>query len=639
MGVDASRPSMRTLLRGLLNGFALLWVGDDTREEMGGRLCNRPPFSVWNRRGPPSNRIEKSIDGPISRHRLPRFRFASQTNPPCAPDVSPSEPFDCRDDETPDAAGDARAHELDRRLGALEVRVFCTLLGLREACDEIATRAEALGLRPQRIRARLLSSDVRSRLGDSAQAREEQLALHEEAAPWPALARRAGTYLMSTCDRLGLRVEAMHWAQIALSGDAQSEPPAWHAEALMVATMLSVSRADADYTLVDQAMAAVRTACEPPMVAATAANFAEVAAECGEVTIASHLADESEAVMLRHPEAASALSWESVARARLASGELSAAEHAMRESLRVEEQLGCCDVNGDPWLSFAELMLAIANPAGAMEMLDHPRRRARGPLSSWTNTRELRIRSEALAALHRWEEAYRHMVRYVAAYEETRSIEGDRVVAESTAAVAVRQERTRAAYFEQLALTDPLTGLPNRRQAERWLAEHAKTDRRKGASAGDGLCLAIADLDHFKCINDTCSHDAGDLVLQRFGSVLQECFNASAHPGTPPMLAARLGGEEFLLAWSGIDLDAALERSDALRERLRQTSFADIVGGLPVTVSLGLACGRKPVDPGHLLRAADHCLYQAKHAGRDRVIGTGVEPVRSPCEEKQTVDG
>ena len=532
---------------------------------------------------------------------------------------------------TPDPDPDAgvKALELDRQLDALEVRVFCTLVGVQEACDEIAARAEALGFLPQRIRARLLSSDLRSRLGDSARARAEQLALHEQAAPWPVLARRVGTYLMSTCDRLGLRVEAMHWAQIALSGDAQSEPPAWHAEALMVAAMLSVSRSDADYTLVDRALAAVRNACEPPMVAATAANFAEVATECGETTIAGHLADESEAVMLRHPEAASALSWESVARARMASGELSAAERAIRESLRLEEQLGCCDVNGDPWLSFAELMLAVANPAGALAMLDHPRRSARGPLSSWTNTRELRIRSEVFAALHRWEEAYRQMVRYVAAYEETRSIEGDRVVAESTAAVAVREERARAAYFEQLSLTDALTGLPNRRQAERWLAEHAKTDRHQDASAGDELCLAIADLDHFKCINDTCSHDAGDLVLQRFGSVLRECVNASARPDAAPMLAARLGGEEFLLAWSGIDLSTALQRSNAFRERLKQTSFADIVGGIPVTVSLGIAYGRKPVEPGLLLRAADHCLYQAKHAGRDRVIGTGIEPVRS----------
>ena len=519
---------------------------------------------------------------------------------------------------------DEAALALDRQLGALEASVYCTLHGAIEACEDIAARADALALVPQRIRARLLASDVRSRLGQPAEARAEQLALHHEARPWPMLARHVATYLMSSCDRLGLRVEVMHWARSALAGDTHDDPPTWHAEALMVAALFSVSRTGADYTLVDQAMAAVRVACAPAMVAATAANFAEVTAECGELALASHFADESEAVMLRHPEAASALSWESVGRARLASSELSAAEHAMRESLRIEEQLGCCDVNGDPWLSFAEVMLAAGNPTGALTMLEHPRRGARGALSSWTNTRDLRVRSQVLAALHRWEEAYARMVQYVAAYEHARSIEGDRAVAESSATVAVYEERRRSQYFERLALTDPLTGLPNRRQAERWLTEHAGAASRDAGPASDQLCVAIADLDHFKRINDTCSHDAGDLVLQRFGTLLIESFNALPAPGTPAMFAARLGGEEFLIAWSGIPIEAAMRRGNALCERLRKTSFTDLVGSMPVTASLGLACGIRPVDPGALLRAADQCLYQAKRAGRDRVIGASV---------------
>ena len=67
-----------------------------------------------------------------------------------------------------------------------------------------------------------------------------------------------------------------------------------------------------------------------------------------------------------------------------------------------------------------------------------------------------------------------------------------------------------------------------------------------------------------------------------------------------------------------------MRRGNALCERLRKTSFTDLVGSMPVTASLGLACGIRPVDPGALLRAADQCLYQAKRAGRDRVIGASV---------------
>ena len=515
-------------------------------------------------------------------------------------------------------AEDGRA--LDGQLSVLEAGVYRSLIGVAEACREIAARADKLGLTPQSIRARLLASDVASRRGEPADAKAEQLALQVAAAPWPMLVRRAAMYLASSCDRLGHRVEAIRCAQASLGPEEQAESPAWHAEALMVAALFSVSRDGADYALVDQAMAAVSAACDPILEATTAANFAEVAAECGELVYATHYADVAEAVMRRHPEAMSALSWESVGRARLAACEYPAADHAMKESLRLEEQLGCCDVNGDPWLSFAEVLLARADPSGAMAMLEHPRRTARGATSSWTSTRELRVRARVLAALQRWEEAYDHMVRHAAAYERSRSIEGDRAVAESTAAMAIGEERRRARHFEQLALTDPLTGLPNRRHAERWLAEHAEERDPDAAPRGRELCVAIADLDHFKGINDTHSHDAGDLVLQRFGTLLQDFSDSSAREGTST-LVARLGGEEFLLAWTGLSLPDALDRINELRRRLRETSFTDVVGGMPVTVSVGVACGLQPVDVGALLRAADRCLYEAKHAGRNQAIG------------------
>ncbi|HWH80917.1 MAG TPA: GGDEF domain-containing protein [Burkholderiaceae bacterium] len=517
----------------------------------------------------------------------------------------------------------ADASGLDRQLSALETGIYRSLIGVAEACREIAARAEALGLAPQGIRARLLASDAASRLGEPAAAQAEQLALHAAAAPWPALARRAAMYLASTCDRLGQRVEAIRWAEASVRVDGPSGGSAWHAEALMVAALFSVSRDGADYALVDQAMAAVRGACDPILEATTAANFAEVAAECGELVYATHYADLAEAAMRRHPEAASALSWESVARARLAASELAAAEHAMKESLQVEEQLGCCDINGDPWLSYAEVRLARLDPAGALAMLDHPRRLARGATSAWTHTRDLRVRARVLAALQRWQEAYDHMVQYAAAYERSRSIAGDRAVAESSATMAIVEERRRALHFERLSLTDPLTGLPNRRHAERWLAEHALA-RGVDSVGAEPLCVAIADLDHFKRINDTHSHDAGDLVLQRFGTLLQDLFDSAADAGAST-LAARLGGEEFLLAWAGIPTQDALRRCNELRERLRATSFTDIVGRMPITVSIGLVFGLPPADSGALLRAADRCLYEAKRAGRDRVVWAVVD--------------
>lgn len=92
---------------------------------------------------------------------------------------------------------------LDHQLGALEAGVYRSLSGVIEACDDIATRADGLELVPQGLRARLLASDVRSRLGFAAAAQAEQLALRDAAQSWPRLAARAATYLMSSCDRLG----------------------------------------------------------------------------------------------------------------------------------------------------------------------------------------------------------------------------------------------------------------------------------------------------------------------------------------------------------------------------------------------------------------------------------------------------
>ena len=512
---------------------------------------------------------------------------------------------------------------LDRRLSSLEAGAYRSLIGVVEACDEIAARADRLGLAAQGIRARLLASDVRSRLGQASVAKSEQVALHAAAKAWPVLARRAAMYLISTCDRLGLRSEAMRWAEEAVCTDDESGPPSWHAEAQMVGALFTISRNGADYELVAQVMNAVRATCDPILVAASAANFAEVASECGEIVYGTCYADEAEGIMRRHPEAASALTWESVARGRLVASELAAAEHAIAESLRIEEELGCCDVNGDPWLTFAEVLLARDRAAEALDMLEHPRRRARGATSSWTHARELQIRARTMAALGRWEEAYVHMVQHAAAYEHSRSIEGDRLVAESSAAMAVTTERRRARHFERLSLTDPLTGLPNRRHAERWLAEHAQAATDAAEAGKTGLCVAIADLDHFKQVNDTYSHDAGDCVLQRFGVLLRSCVDGPQAGGVSTF-AARLGGEEFLFAWTGLSLEDALRRGNDLCDRLRKSSFIDIVGCTPITVSIGVAQGTPPIDAASLLRAADRCLYEAKSAGRDRVVGARI---------------
>lgn len=156
------------------------------------------------------------------------------------------------------------------------------------------------------------------------------------------------------------------------------------------------------------------------------------------------------------------------------------------------------------------------------------------------------------------------------------------------------------------ARTDALTSLGNRRDLD---------DRLAGAVPGD--CVVIVDLDHFKNVNDTQGHVAGDSVLERFGAVLDEHLRRRDY-------AARYGGEEFVLILPRTEPVQALNTLRALR-----TEWAD--EGTGVTFSAGIALITASTPPGSALAAADIALYRAKQAGRDRfrIATAALEPRRT----------
>ena len=149
------------------------------------------------------------------------------------------------------------------------------------------------------------------------------------------------------------------------------------------------------------------------------------------------------------------------------------------------------------------------------------------------------------------------------------------------------------------ASTDGLTGLLNRRAfSERF---------RDRTAEGAQFCLAIADLDHFKKLNDTYGHEAGDRALRRFAELLRTRLPTAT-------LAARMGGEEFLVLFPRLDLDGAVAALDGLREALAEP-------GVPAfTASFGLVDQSMGRGLEELVRLADQALYLAKAGGRDRVV-------------------
>lgn len=175
--------------------------------------------------------------------------------------------------------------------------------------------------------------------------------------------------------------------------------------------------------------------------------------------------------------------------------------------------------------------------------------------------------------------------------------------------VTMHRERAAAAAAMQAA-TDPLTGCLNRRALE----ERARAEIAYTARAARPLGVLMADLDHFKAINDTYGHAAGDAVLANAARVLRETVR-------PSDIVARYGGEEFCILFREADAHQAKAAAERLCAALRVTEV-DVNGArLRPRASIGVAA----LDPGTggdwelLFRRADEALYRAKRSGRDRV--------------------
>lgn len=163
----------------------------------------------------------------------------------------------------------------------------------------------------------------------------------------------------------------------------------------------------------------------------------------------------------------------------------------------------------------------------------------------------------------------------------------------------------------QLATTDAVTGLYNRH----YMNSHLETLLRHARQASKPLSLAMLDIDHFKPVNDTYGHAAGDEILHEFAKRIARNVRGVD-------LAARYGGEEFVVVMPDtVEADAKMI-AERLRQTISNTPFTLADGtNINITVSLGLACITDDViTTADLLERADSALYQAKHDGRNRVV-------------------
>jgi diguanylate cyclase len=179
----------------------------------------------------------------------------------------------------------------------------------------------------------------------------------------------------------------------------------------------------------------------------------------------------------------------------------------------------------------------------------------------------------------------------------------------------VAQLNSRLIEAEQLGMRDPLTALANRRAFDVNLTKEIADVR----SRGTPMCLIMADLDHFKKINDNFGHPFGDRVLQRFGELLTKNIKGRD-------TAARIGGEEFAIILPQTTVGSAAVLVEQIRGKLEAQQWKNVQNGQQfsgITASFGIAGLGEKEDAESLVNRADALLYEAKRGGRNRVVREG----------------
>jgi diguanylate cyclase (GGDEF)-like protein len=190
----------------------------------------------------------------------------------------------------------------------------------------------------------------------------------------------------------------------------------------------------------------------------------------------------------------------------------------------------------------------------------------------------------------------------------TKPFDPDELAARVRNALRLKEQNDR---LRLMALTDPLTGLGNRHIINGRLKSSLARWRRRGEPFG----LMIVDVDHFKAVNDTYGHEAGDQVLQRLAELFREMARAEDSVG-------RLGGEEFVILVDHAHRLEAVQAAERLRRRVSHLALP-LAGNVSITVSIGVVSS----DDLHVddteksaLHHADDALYAAKETGRNRVV-------------------
>ncbi|GAA4605889.1 diguanylate cyclase (GGDEF)-like protein [Actinoplanes octamycinicus] len=504
--------------------------------------------------------------------------------------------------------------ELDAELDLLEERIGWDLAESLAQLDRLIETLRPLGEDDLFWRATLLRAEAIERQGDSATAARLIGEVHRWAAEHGSQRLISRTHrllarIATNTGDLGGGLEHMLQCVTALGDDT---PPAERVLALIKL---------ADAFAATGSMAAARERFEQAFAAATEIghlerqttalnNYAYSEYEAGEPQRSWEVLQRLRALSQAHGRPLDAAELDTVARVALELGHVEEAERAARAALDQYPQAPVeADAQAAYLLTFGMARHRRGDLEGAGTALAESaqlcERHGLGRLAAGV----LAEQAAVLASAGRFEDAYRRLCEANAAERRQRDADREKQARTLQAAYEVADARRQAESFRDQARRDPLTGLHNRR----FVDERLPGLLARCAADGAPVIAALLDLDHFKQINDSLSHQAGDAVLVAFAGLL-----AQVEVGADGF-AARLGGEEFLLVMTGAAVPESIMKVADFRQAVLAHRWAPITGELPVTVSIGVTAAAPGGTVADLLGRADEALYAAKRAGRNRV--------------------
>ena len=503
---------------------------------------------------------------------------------------------------------------LEARLVELESSPSSAFRELLEPAAEVQSRARALGLDELACRASLLLGTAalrEGRIGEGGQIAQRARAWAEQHDS-PYVLARAHRELSIFFRLVGDLSDALTHGVQCVQHLPESTPPrirARHLVTLAVSLDGAGSLEEGDRRS-REALAIARAVGDHELTLLVLNNMAYTAFEIGDEPAARALTDQMREVSANRGEPLAANELDTVARVDMMSGRYDRVEVVLAPVLTEQALAHESDAVAECLSTLAEARRLDGRFAAAQAALSTAIRISEERGLALVRARLRQEQAALYAATGRFEEAYEEHRVYHSAATALISAQRDARARALQAVFEAAEARRATERFREMAHRDALTGLHNRR----FVNERLPVLLGEAAAAGTPLSLAIVDLDHFKRINDTLSHATGDEVLQQIGQLLQEATGGDE-------VAARMGGEEFLLIFPRTPAAEAAARCERLRLRIRSHPWGPVTGRLPVTTSIGVTTvtAAGPTPPA-LLSQADHNLYAAKRAGRDRVV-------------------